>query len=490
MAKVKLRMSLQTRFMVWVIVLLVVLAASILLVIEQREVKAIFEEQKEKGVLIAKNIAYLNLPAFIQWDEEGVRENIEEQIDKHLIYVAFYGRYNNLFAYTSFIENYKESYLYSDLGQDVGEKSYFFERKKFEDKKSAQILRILEIEVPIFVRGSPRRWGSIKIGLSLEEMRAEILKTRLMLIFIGCGGLLIGALGAVLLARRITGPLKKLVEGTVKISKEDFSQKIEITSQDEIGNLAQSFNEMSRKLLLARERMEAASKKLVQAEKLASIGRISAGIAHEIRNALTSVKLNIQKLGQSDRLDEIEKEHLSLSQEGIIQMEKFIKELLDFTRVSELNLDRFSIEQILDESLKTLARTLELKKVVLEKSYEEGLPQVLVDADKLRQVFLNILRNAYEAVEEKGKINIFLSLLKEKSGSKIRVYITDNGCGIPKKDRETVFEPFYTTKASGIGLGLPIARKIIEQHRGTIKVKKQEAKGTSFEILIPVEGER
>ncbi len=490
MAKVKLRMSLQTRFMFWAIVLLMVLVVSILLLIEQREVKAIFEEQKEKGVLIAKNIAYLNLPAFIQWDEEGVRENIEEQIDENLIYVVFYGRYNNLFVHTSFIGYYKDIYLYSDLGEEIDEKSYLFERKRFEDKKTGQILRILEIEVPIFVRGSPRRWGSIKIGLSLEEMRAEILKTRLMLIFIGCGGLLIGAFGAVLLARRITGPLKKLVEGTVKISKEDFTQKIDITSQDEIGNLAQSFNDMSRKLLLARERMEAASNKLIQAEKLASIGRISTGIAHEIRNALTSVKLNIQKLVQSDRLDEIEKEHLSISQEGISQMEKFIKELLDFARVSELNLDRFSIEQILDESIKALADTLELKKVVLEKSYEKGLPQVLVDADKLKQVFLNILRNAFEAVEEKGKINISLSLLKEKEASKIRVFISDNGCGIPEEKREAVFEPFYTTKPSGIGLGLPIARKIIEQHRGTIRVKENPAKGTSFEILIPAEEER
>jgi signal transduction histidine kinase len=490
MAKVKLRMSLQTRFMVSAIVLLMVLVASILFVIEQREVKAIFEEQKDKGVLIAKNIAYLNLPAFIQWDEEGVRENIEEQIDENLIYVVLYGRYNNLFVHTSFIQDYKEIYLYSDLGEEVDEKSYVFERKKFEDKESVQILRILEIEVPIFVRGSPRRWGSIKIGLSLEEMRAEILKTRLMLIFIGCVGLMIGTLGAGLLARRITGPLKKLVEGTVKIAKEDFSQKIDINSKDEIGNLAKSFNDMSHELLLARERMEAASSKLIQAEKLASIGRLSAGIAHEIRNALTSVKLNIQKLVQSDRLDDIEKEHLSISQEGIGQMEKFIKELLDFTRVSELNLNRFSIEQILDESIKTLADTLELKKVALEKSYKKGLPQVLVDADKLKQVFLNILRNSYEAVEEKGKINVSLSLLKKQSGSKIRITISDNGSGIPEENRETIFEPFYTTKASGIGLGLPIARKIIEQHRGTIRVKENVAKGSYFEILIPTEEER
>jgi len=111
---------------------------------------------------------------------------------------------------------------------------------------------------------------------------------------------------------------------------------ITITGQDEIGNLARSFNKMSRQLLLTRKKMEAANKKLIQAEKLASIGRISAGIAHEIRNPLTSVKLNIQKLTQSHNLDEMEREHLNLSQEGIRHMEKSIKDLLDFTRASEI----------------------------------------------------------------------------------------------------------------------------------------------------------
>ena len=113
-----------------------------------------------------------------------------------------------------------------------------------------------------------------------------------------------------------------------------------------------------------------------------------------------------------------------------------------------------------------------------------------MDGDKLRQVFLNILRNAHEAVDVGGKITISLSLLKEQSGSKIRIEISDNGCGIPEEDREVVFELFYTTKSSGIGLGLANARKIIEEHRGSIKVKKKEGKGTSFEILIPCEGEK
>ena len=484
----KLRMSLTTKFMLSVIVMLSLLSAMILFVIEKREVRAIIEEQEKIGIVIAKNIAGMNTTRLLNWDEEGIEESIEAEIGDKLIYVVIYDRFRSPLAATRFIRDYEEIHRFSLLGQQVDENSFFSERKSLVDEESGQVLRILEIEVPIFIPGSTGRWGSIKIGLSLEETRKEMQQTRLMLLLIGIGGLLIGILGAILLAQRITGPLKKLVDATVKISKGHFSQRINITSQDEIGNLARSFNKMSRQLLQARKKMEAANKKLIQAEKLASIGRISAGIAHEIRNPLTSVKLNIQKLMQSDNLDDIEKEHLNLSQEGIKHMEKSIKDLLDFTRASELELARFSIEQILDASVKTLADSLALKKVTLRKNYKDELPQVLVDGDKLRQVFLNILRNAYEAVDEGGEISIALSLLKERTGQKIRVEISDNGCGIPEKNRELIFELFYTTKTTGIGLGLAIARKIIEQHNGSVRVCEHPEKGTSFEIFIPVEG--
>jgi signal transduction histidine kinase len=473
-----------------VIGLLIVLVGSVIFVIEQREVKAIFEEQKNKGVLIAKNIANLNYYPFVYWDRNAVKENIEAQINERLIYVIFYDRTSKPFVANDFIKDYEGIYNVSRLKAEADEKAYFFESKKLKDKVSGKTLRILEIEVPIIVAGSPTKWGSIKIGLSLEEMLKEIQKTRIMLILVGLIGLAISVGGTALLSRGITGPLKKLVDATVKISKGEFTQKIDIDSKDEIGNLAQSFNDMSHQLLLTRKRMEEANKKLIQAEKLASIGRISAGIAHEIRNPLTSVKLNIQKLFQSDRLDEIEKEHLSLSQEGIVQMEKFIKDLLDFTRASELNLNRFSIEQILDESIKIVADSLELKKIVLERDYELDLPKVFVDGDKMRQVFLNVLRNAYETAEEGGRIKVSLSLLKDEPGKKIKVEIADNGSGIPPEKREIIFEPFYTTKSSGIGLGLANARKIIEQHNGSIKVRDDFKQGACFEILIPCEGER
>ena len=246
---------------------------------------------------------------------------------------------------------------------------------------------------------------------------------------------------------------------------------------------------MTKDLLETRRRMEDANLKLIQAEKLASIGRISASIAHEIRNPLTSVKLNIQKLMQNEHLDEEEKEHLSISQEGIGQIEKFIKELLNFTRVSDLNPERFSVVQIVEESLKMMRNSFQEKKIVLEKNFAADLPAVVVDGDKIRQVFLNILRNAVEAVEEGGKIGLALSRVKENGVARIKVRISDDGCGIPEKDWENIFEPFYTTKPSGFGLGLSNARKIVEQHRGSLRVTKTKGKGTTFEVRIPCEVE-
>ncbi len=482
-----LRISLYTRFMAAITFILFLLVGLILFVIEKREVKTIAKEAQNRGILIAQNIASLNLERLKFWDVDGVKKNIEEQVDEELLYVVVYDRFSSLFAASGLVQDNEDITCCSQLPEEVTEESVYVSPKDF--RLGQRTVPIIEVEIPVFTSGSPSRWGSVKIGLSLENLQAEIRDVRLVLILIGCGGFLIGMAGAAFLAKRITGPLKKLVEGTVLISRGNFSHTIGIKSRDEIGNLAQGFNRMSQELLQTKKLMEEANKRLIQAEKLASIGRISATIAHEIRNPLTSVKLNIQRLLQNDDLDEIEKEHLTISQEGIAQIEKFIKELLNFTRVSDLNKERFSIEQIIEESIKMMGGSLAEKKITLTKNYGRQVPSILADGDKLRQVFLNILRNACEAVDEGGEIGLALSCLQEDGIQKINIMISDNGVGIPEKDWETIFEPLFTTKASGFGLGLANARKIVEQHKGSIRVVKKKGKGTTFEIRIPCEGE-
>jgi signal transduction histidine kinase len=216
---------------------------------------------------------------------------------------------------------------------------------------------------------------------------------------------------------------------------------------------------------------------------------MAATIAHEIRNPLTSVKLNIQKVAEDESFAEAVKTTLGLSLEGIDQIERFIKELLNFSRVQELSLERWPIDQVVEESLKVVRDVLAQRKIAVEKTCAEDLPPVLADGDKMRQVFLNVLRNAHEALPSGGKISIACDAVRVHGRTMVRVRIADNGPGIPDKDRPNIFEPFFTTKPFGFGLGLANALKIVEQHHGTISLGKKRGRGSVFIILIPAEEE-
>lgn len=468
-------------------VLIGVLFVLVLLVIEKREVRILFDETRDRALLLAKYMADVNLQPLVRYDQESIQENIDDRISIELPYIIFYTRSGEPLAANSEIKSQIDVYCCSQLLEDADAGDRIMETKVIIWRGTPQ--RVLEVEIPVFLPGAVRKWASVKIGHSLEPVYNEIKKIRQVLMFIGLAGLFFGIAGGSLLARGITRPLKTLVEGTLMISKGDFSKHLDIQKNDELGELARSFDEMTVRLLEARDKMEAANRKLLQAEKLASIGRLSATIAHEIRNPLTSVKLNIQKISESPGLASGENEHLELAMEGIIQIEKFIKEMLDFTRVSELSLEDFYIEQILDESLKITRDKLKEKEITVEKKYGSGLPQVSVDGDKLRQVFLNIIRNAEEAVPRGGVIKIATGTVVEDGHRKIRVTIIDSGPGINRKDMDNIFEPFFSTKASGFGLGLAIARKILAQHGGTIKAGPAGEKGSVFTILLPVKEE-
>ena len=481
----KLKLSITKRLIFWITLLVCILFGAVLFVIQMREAKTLSDQTLARAGLIARYMAEINLQPLVRSDRDTIKANIEKLVDDSLPYIVFYDRSGTPLIANDLIRSQDDILGRSHFSEDVPPGAQSIERRRV--LLQGHPLRVLEVEIPVFLPGGDAKWASVKIGHSLEPMYAALREVRLVLILVGAGGFLLGILGATVLARRITRPLHKLVDGTVRISKGDFSRSIDIPPGDEIGDLARSFNEMTGQLLQTRERMDAANRRLVQAEKLASIGRLAATIAHEIRNPLTSVKLNIQKVAEDARLDETEREHIGLSMEGIGQIEKFIKELLNYTRVADLSLERFPLEQVFEESFKMLKDSLVRKGIRLERDFAPGLPAVLVDGDKMRQVFLNILRNAEEALEAGGRIDVAMDMAVERGQRKVRVRISDDGPGIPDKDRDNIFEPFFTTKPSGFGLGLANARKIVEQHNGSVKLARKRGRGTSFVILIPCE---
>jgi len=486
---VRLKIPIYWRLVFWITLLVLFLVGAVLFVIQRREAAILSAEAEARAILIAESLRDANYRSLFLWDRDAIQEYVDSHVREDLPYIIFYDQDGRPYVSSPLLRTREDIDLGSRILPDAapGDPAFSEERRIVVQ---GQTIRVREIEIPIFPESgetNANKWASVKIGMSLEPMYANLREVRKVLLLIGAGGFLLGIVGATILARRISRPLHRLVEGTVRVARGDFSQEMAATSGDEVGELARSFNSMTRELLHTRRRMEEAHRKLIQHEKLASIGRMAATIAHEIRNPLTSVKLNIQKVVEEERFAEAVRSHLGLSLEGIGEIERFIKELLNFTRVPELSLERWSIDQIVEESLKVVKDVLADKGLTVERACAADLPPVLVDADKMRQVFLNILRNAHEALGPGGRITIACDAVKDGGRPMVRVRIVDDGPGIPDNVRPNIFEPFYTTKKSGFGLGLPNARKIVEQHNGSIYLGRKRGRGTSFVVLIPAE---
>jgi two-component system sensor histidine kinase HydH len=226
--------------------------------------------------------------------------------------------------------------------------------------------------------------------------------------------------------------------------------------------------------------------KVHRSERLASLGRLAAGVAHEIRNPLSSIKGFAQYFMKRFSGHDEEQGYASVMVKEVDRLNRVITDLLDFAGSKEPRREPQSLETIADQVLKLLAPDLEIRKVVVVKEYEPNLPAVSVDRDRISQVFINLLLNALESMEAGGEIRI--SLRRCGPPPAVEASVSDTGAGIPDGDLEQVFEPFFSRKKKGTGLGLAIVHQIIESHRGDIRVESRPGKGTVFRIRLPLDG--
>jgi two-component system sensor histidine kinase HydH len=224
--------------------------------------------------------------------------------------------------------------------------------------------------------------------------------------------------------------------------------------------------------------------KVRRSERLASLGRLSAGVAHEIRNPLSSIRGFAQFFARRFKGQETEQGYASVMVKEVDRLNRVITELLDFARPKEPHREPHSLGGIFDHSLKLLEPELAKKGVEVEKEYETGLPAVRVDRDQLSQAFLNLLLNSLESINGSGKIRIRLKKLSAQPS--VEIILADTGKGIPPEDLSKVFEPFFSTKRGGTGLGLAIVHQIVESHGGDIGVESKEGEGTTFRITLPL----
>jgi signal transduction histidine kinase len=395
---------------------------------------------------------------------------------------------------------------------------------------------------PLWHRG--KIVGGVQMEVPIWDMMMNLLEwKKVILITIVLDAMVLIVFGSFLLSRVLVKPIKDLVRLTQKISEGDFSQKIEETSKNEIGQLIGSFNRMIERLKENQESLEnylesleSANKKLKQAqeelirtEKLASIGRFAAGVAHEVGNPLGAI-LGYTSILQKEGMDREEsKDYLKRIEKEIERINRIVRELLDFARPSKFEIKEVEINKVIESTLSLLSYQKNFKNIESRLDLQSDLPKIKGDESQLSQVFMNIILNAVDAMPEGGILTIQtrthivenldldrlqgiyprrrrndptksdyshmrktdpLTVLFKKfseGDQLIKVGISDTGVGIRKEDLENIFDPFFTTKApdKGTGLGLSISLRIVESLGGELRVASEVGKGTTFEVYFP-----
>ena len=279
--------------------------------------------------------------------------------------------------------------------------------------------------------------------------------------------------------RNRTVPIEILKKGAMRIANGEFGHQVTVTSRDEFEDLAETFNEMSL-------RLEKGQSMLLQAAKMSTFGQMAAGIVHEIGQPLSAIS-GYAQLMQQGLAPESHPNYLEIICREAQRMAKIISKFRVFSRASREKLQPVNLNEIVDSVSELLDHNLKIKSVRLELSKEDGIPLISGDIDALRQVFLNLMINAVDALEEKAAEDRWIKIDSHAGDGMVQVNISDNGCGIPVEIQQAVFDPFFTTKNEdkGTGLGLSIIESIVHKHGGKIILSSVVGEGTRFTLSFP-----
>jgi len=319
-------------------------------------------------------------------------------------------------------------------------------------------------------------WGVI-MQQSKGEAYGSIFRMRLNAIF----WIVVSILGSVFiafyLAKSLSRPILELAAGAEKLGEGDFSYEVKVKTHDEISTLANTFNFMVKKLKEFQEQ-------LVLREKLAAIGQMASIVGHEIRNPLGVINNAIYyirtrlEMSPGRQVDSKIQKHIGIIEQEVVASNKIVNDLLGFSRTRPPMAQPLDLNKIVEDSLSGLSIP-DTVKVEIDLSLE--LPLALVNPDEIRQVFINLINNAWQAMPEGGTLRIRTYSEEEMA----QVEITDTGCGISPENMKKLFTPFFSTKTRGTGLGLAAVQRIVERHKGKIKVRSRVGQGTTFIISLP-----
>ncbi len=329
--------------------------------------------------------------------------------------------------------------------------------------------------------------GILYVGI-LEQKYVDI-EQRTVLVFLGIAlaGVALSIFLSLYLSSIISGPIRKMVTASKQLANGDLDVKVAIKSQDEFGELANTFNSMASALKERDEQLKEYTKsKIMESERLAIIGQLAANVAHEINNPLQGIVTYSHLLLETMPNEEWSRGNLEKIVTQANRCRDIIRGLLDFARQRKIEKRLYNVNNVIKECVSLLENQALFQNIQIIKKLDPKLPEIVFDPSQVERVFLNIIINAAEAMEGNGKL--VLATRFNSVERMVEIAFSDTGPGISKENMEKVFSPFFTTKdvGHGVGLGLAISYGIVKEHKGTITVESKVGKGTTFTVKLPM----
>ncbi len=344
------------------------------------------------------------------------------------------------------------------------------------------------LDIPIIVDNEKR--GYVRLHLLLDDFDLLIRDAMTRRLLATVGVFLAGMAGVVVLSFRFTRSLNSLASAAGRVAEGDLSARVEISGRDEVGRLITTFNQMVDRL----REQRALEGRLRRAERASAIGRLAAAVAHEIRNPLNLISLSIDHLGVEYRPPDPAqaREHAGIIdsvRDELTRLNRMVTDFLSYGRPPRLALRPCRVDEILDEVLSLTAAKARDQKIEVVRRLGSDLPAVQADTEGLRTCFLNVVINAIQAMPTGGRLEVEATASRTPAGEPtLRISFQDSGGGIEPGDQERIFDPYFSTREAGVGLGLAITQRIVSDHEGTIQVESAPGAGTLFRIEVPARG--
>jgi len=457
--------KIRNKFFLSVAGLIFLIIIIILTIVYNLEKEAFLSETKESSLGIARILSHASIGGFLSSDYTELQNIIDSfQRQESYIDVKIVNRDTVILAATNSL------HIDTIFNSEIVKRTFTEKREIIEEKILEDNNHYLDVSYPIMAPEG--LMGTTFIRVLVEDSYNKIKRTRNVIIFIGFLFLIASFFISYFISNAMTKPIHDLFRLTKEFGKGRFKERIKIYSKDEIGELSKQFNQMADDIIELEDEIR-------QSERFTALGKAASIISHEIKSPLTALEGYTNKIIQSFDDKNLHQEFQYIINTEFKRLKELLSNLLTFSKKENLSFKILNLRELTDYTINLVEKR---EHVSITINIEENI-SIKGDFFKLVEVILNLVKNAHEAIEEKGSIDISSSI----QNGQILLKIADNGKGIKQEFLDNIFEPFVTSKKKGTGLGLAICYKIMKEHNGTIEVKSKEGEGTTFILTFPGE---